>query len=57
MAEDGAGSLAFFRGLTARGLTGVRVGDLRLHRGPASTRLAACWPESRLKGNAPRHRA
>ena len=28
-AEDGAGWLAFFRDLTARGLTGVSFGDLR----------------------------
>jgi putative transposase len=33
-AEDGAGWLAFFRDLTARGLTGVRLVTSDAHRGP-----------------------
>jgi putative transposase len=32
-AEDGAGWLAFFRGLTARGLTGVQLVTSDVHRG------------------------
>ena len=43
-AEDGAGWLAFFRDLTARGLTGVAAGHLRRARRPGRPRSARPCP-------------
>jgi putative transposase len=48
--EDGAGWLAFFRSLTARGLTGVQLITSDAHRGPvdaiAATLPGAGWQRS-----------
>jgi putative transposase len=50
-AEDGAGWLAFFRDLTARGLTGVRLVTSDAHRGAGSaaapTTPPTSWPSPR----------
>jgi len=40
-AQDGAGRLAFFRHLTARGLTGVALATGDAHRGPVEAIGAA----------------
>jgi putative transposase len=51
-AEDGAGWLAFFRGLVARGLSGVVLVTSDAHRGLvaaiAATVPGACWQRCRL---------
>ncbi len=50
-AEDGAGWLAFFRGLTARGLSGVQLVTSDAHRGLVdaigATLPGACWQRCR----------